>query len=222
MANLHSNKRVQAEPLSVRSSGHRLKGARVAHLEEVSVAIGDLLLDPNNYRFQDYEDFVLAEESRFYEPSVQATAYARLRNEGLAQLKDSILTNGFLLFERIVAMPYDSVEGKYLVVEGNRRVAALRWIASDHEAGVAVPKEVLDTVAGVLVIALQDGEDDPVIRLSLMGVRHIGGIREWVFPTRQARHRTSRRSWAGHGRDCQSNRDDGPRGEPALQGVQSA
>jgi ParB-like nuclease domain len=146
----------------------------VAHLEEVSV--GDLLLDPNNYRFQDYEDFVLADESRFHEPSVQTRAYSRLRTEGLAQLKDSILTNGFLPFERIVAMPYEPVEGKYLVVEGNRRVAALRWIASDHEAGVAVPQDVLDTAGSVPVIALQDAEDDPVIRLSLMGVRHVGGF----------------------------------------------
>lgn len=148
-------------------------------LNDKLVPLDALLLDPNNYRFQDYEDFVRADESRFHEGSVQDRTYARLRAEGLAQLKNSILTNGFLPFERLVVMPYRHQAGKYVVVEGNRRVAALRWIASDHEAGVDVPDAILDLLDAIPVIVVEDADDDPVIRLSLMGVRHVGGIREW-------------------------------------------
>jgi hypothetical protein len=47
-----------------------------------------------------------------------------LRTEGLTELKNSILANGFLDFERIVVQPYEPVDGLFLVIEGNRRVAA--------------------------------------------------------------------------------------------------
>ena len=59
----------------------------MTHLNDKPVALEALLLDPNNYRFQDYDDFVRADESRFHEPSVQDGTYARLRAEGLAQLR---------------------------------------------------------------------------------------------------------------------------------------
>jgi hypothetical protein len=151
----------------------------VTNLADTNLPLDSLLLDPNNYRFQDYDDYIQADESRFHEASVQERTYARLRAEGLAQLKNSILTNGFLPFERLVVMPYAAAEGKFVVVEGNRRVAALRWIESDHAAGVTIPEAVLGVLNDVPVILVEDAEGDPVIRLSLMGVRHVGGIREW-------------------------------------------
>jgi hypothetical protein len=151
----------------------------VPRLDDERVSLDSLLLDPNNYRFQDYEDFVRAEESRFHEPAVQDRTYARLKTEGLSQLKNSILTNGFLPFERLVVIPYEHEDGKYLVIEGNRRVAALRWLAGDHEAGVDISEPVLEVFNEVPVIVVENADEDPVIRLSLMGVRHVGGIREW-------------------------------------------
>jgi ParB-like chromosome segregation protein Spo0J len=151
----------------------------VTSLTDEELPLDALLLDPNNYRFQDYEDFVQADDRRFHEESVQARTYARLRAEGLDQLKRSILTNGFLPFERLVVEPYEHAEGKYVVIEGNRRVAALRMIAQEHAAGVTVPQEVQDVLTRVPVIVVSNANDDPVIRLALMGVRHVGGIRQW-------------------------------------------
>lgn len=151
----------------------------MAQLTEAEVNLDDLLLDPNNYRFQADEDFVRADEARSHEDTVQSRAYARLRHEDLAALKNSILTNGFLPFERLVVRPYPTVEGRYVVLEGNRRVAALRWIKQDHEAGVAVPAGVLETLGRIPVIVVEDAADDPTLQLALMGVRHVAGIREW-------------------------------------------
>lgn len=151
----------------------------MAELTEQKVELGDLLLDPDNYRFQADEDFVRADDARAHEDTVQDRAYNRLRSEDLAALKNSILTNGFLPFERLVARRYGPVEGKYVVLEGNRRLAALRWIKRDHEAGVAVPPALLATLGGIPLTVVENAEDDPTLQLALMGVRHVGGIRQW-------------------------------------------
>lgn len=142
--------------------------------------LSSLLLDPNNYRFQDDDDYVQADEGRFHEPAVQQRAFNRLRNEGLTELKSSITSNGFLTFERLVVRPYAAVDGLYVVVEGNRRVAALSWINQDHDAGVATDQSLLDLLEAIPVLVLDgDSGEDLALRLSLMGIRHVGGIREW-------------------------------------------
>jgi hypothetical protein len=151
----------------------------MAQLTEEEVQLGDLLLDPNNYRFHADEDYVRADDARVHEDTVQDRTYARLRREDLATLKNSIMTNGFLPFERLVVRRYASAEDKYVVLEGNRRVAALRWIKGDDEAGVSIPKELLEILGRIPVIVVDNPEDDPTLELSLMGVRHVGGIREW-------------------------------------------
>ena len=109
-----------------------------------SVSPSDLLLDPNNLRFQDSSDFLRAAENRFHEPNVQDQAYKRLReSENLVDLKRSILRNGYIPVEQIIARPYAHLDGKYIVIEGNRRTAAVRWILEDHSAGVEIAPEVL-------------------------------------------------------------------------------
>lgn len=146
--------------------------------EEKDLPISSLLLDPNNFRYQDESEFVTADERRFHEESVQDRAYRRLRRESLAELKKSILTNGFLPVERLVVRPYGDSGEKYVVVEGNRRLAALRWIDEDHAAGVEVPPQALSVLDSIPVIVLPDGEDESVY-LSIMGIRHVSGIRQW-------------------------------------------
>jgi hypothetical protein len=107
--------------------------------KEDKLDIGALLLDPNNYRFQEMKDFVSAQPDRFHEQGVQDGAYKTLKETPtLPQLKASILRNGFIPVERIVVTPYRNEAGKFVVIEGNRRLAALRWIADDDQAGVNI------------------------------------------------------------------------------------
>jgi hypothetical protein len=147
-------------------------------LIEKDVPLEKIYLDPNNYRFRDSASFVHADSNRFAEESVQQIAYRRLREEGLTELKNSIMTNGFLRFERIVVRPYgDSTLDAFVVVEGNRRIAALKWIKEDFAAGVAVPPSIMSAMEGLPVIVLND--EDEATYLSLMGVRHVGGIKQW-------------------------------------------
>lgn len=138
-----------------------------------------MLLDPNNYRFQDTDDFVSADPSRFHEKSVQERAYRVLRETAsVGQLKASIVRNGFIPVERIVVRGYAGKPGTFVVVEGNRRLAALRWIAEDHAAGVNVPEAVQETLNAVPVVIVE-GEAGSLEHKALMGVRHVSGISEW-------------------------------------------
>jgi hypothetical protein len=150
----------------------------MAEMKEDTLPVESLLLDPNNYRFQDEGDFVTADSSRLHEENVQDRAYRRLRRSGLQELKNSILANGFLPVERLVVRSYEAKSGSFLVLEGNRRLAALRWIAEDHAAGVGVPDEVLKSMDAVPVVVVS-GEGDDSVYLAIMGIRHVGGIREW-------------------------------------------
>ncbi len=146
---------------------------------EKSVQLEHLLLDPNNYRFQDSQDFVLAVEDRFHEESVQDVAAQRLRADGLQQLKNSIAKNGFLPVERLVVREYPAKEGYYVVVEGNRRLASLKWLKADHDAGADIDERVVEAFGGVPVLVVGEVEGDPAFFEALMGIRHVSGIKEW-------------------------------------------
>lgn len=151
----------------------------MVNLAEKLLAYKTLLLDPNNYRFQDSTDFVWADETRFHEKTVPDRAYRRLRDDGLLQLKNSILTNGLLPVERLVARPYPPNPDLNVVIEGNRRLASIRWITEDDEAGVQVPESLLAMYDELPVLVVQDIQDDPVFLEALWGVRHVSGIKEW-------------------------------------------
>lgn len=150
-------------------------------LNETTLPLDQLLLDPNNYRYQDQSNFVYASEERFHEKTVQDRAQNRLESDGILNLKNSILKNGFLPVEKLVARPYEygpNGADLYLVVEGNRRLAALQSIREDHLGGVDIPQKVLEIFDDVPVVIVES-VDDPSFYEALMGVRHVAGIKQW-------------------------------------------
>lgn len=151
-------------------------------LNEISVSPRDLLLDPNNYRFQDLGDYVRVDTGRLHEEAVQAKARQRIRGgDSLNPLKASILKNGFISVERIVVQPYEEIEGKYVVVEGNRRLAAITSILDEHQAGATIDSKILHSLESisVLVANADTPEDLSIFLSSLMGIRHVSGIKQW-------------------------------------------
>lgn len=149
----------------------------MATLREATLRLDQLVLDPNNYRFQSSDDFIRVKPERFAEPTVQSRAELRLRDESLRELKSSINANGFIPVERLVVRPL--TDDKYLVLEGNRRLAALRWIAQDHAAGAEVNPDVISGMDTLPVVIVEDEVDDGALYTALMGVRHVSGIKEW-------------------------------------------
>lgn len=104
------------------------------------VALGQLLLDPNNYRFHDLTGYRPVNWGRYAEPGVQARALQFLMDTpsfDLGSLRESIIANGFVPFEQIVVEAF-TLEAKpplFVIVEGNRRAAAIQTILRDHEGG---------------------------------------------------------------------------------------
>lgn len=142
-----------------------------------------LLLDPNNYRLQEEEGFRGTTAGRYHLEQVQRSTLQRLRATGLKELHDSIVANGFLPIERIVVTPYEDgageAEGKYLVIEGNRRVAALKQIRDEQAGGVPLPERVVAVLDAVPCLVVDKEGQDAYFRETLMGIRHVGGIKEW-------------------------------------------
>jgi hypothetical protein len=152
-----------------------------------------LLLDPNNYRFHDLSGYKEVSKTRYAEAGVQERALQFLRDTpsfNLGALRDSIISNGFVQFEQIVVEAYQTGTGPqlYVVVEGNRRVAAIKLILQDHKGGaLTLSNSVLNTLENLPVVEIT-GTDQERSRYqkTLMAIRHVAGIQEWG-PYQQAR-----------------------------------
>jgi AAA15 family ATPase/GTPase len=94
------------------------------------VNLDDLILDPNNFRFVDHESYrEVLDENKFGDPNVQNRTQKILLgadNENVKNLINSFLTKGYDEQEYIQVIPY--LDGKYLVIMGNRRVATLKFL----------------------------------------------------------------------------------------------
>jgi hypothetical protein len=153
-----------------------------------------LLLDPNNYRFHDLPTYrPVSNRTRYAEPGVQDRALGLLQTTDsfeLESLKDSIKTNTYVPLERVVVELFDG-EGdtaRYLVVEGNRRVAAVKTLLSEQAAGSAdIPPATLESVTAIPSIQITGTDEERLAyKQKLMAIRHIAGIKEWG-PYQQAK-----------------------------------
>jgi hypothetical protein len=163
-------------------------------LKPIRVSPERLLLDPNNYRFLDIEGYKrVISRRRFGDAQVQEKTLNLLQNTPefeLQALIESIRTNGYVALEQIVVEEYDKVGGlsRYLVIEGNRRVAAVKTILQDVAGGnVTMPSHLQKTL--VELPALQpEGtkEERKNFQQTLMAIRHVAGIRAWG-PYQQAK-----------------------------------
>jgi hypothetical protein len=122
---------------------YRRSGNHVNNLSDLltpaQVQLTDLLLDPNNPRFSELGEALHAiPEARFAEPRVQSNTFEKMKDPtfDVAELRDTIKTIGFLPMDRIVVRRWkgSSPTEKFVVVEGNRRVTALKWLLDLHDA----------------------------------------------------------------------------------------
>lgn len=111
-------------------------------LSEASLNLDQLLLDPNNPRFADLgESNNNVPETRIAEDYVQRNTFERMKSGrfDVAELRDTIKTVGYLPMDRIVVREWGNTKNisnkKYVIVEGNRRVSALKWLMELHATG---------------------------------------------------------------------------------------
>jgi len=101
----------------------------------------------------------------------------------VVELRDTIKNLGFLPMDRIVVRKWKSGNtdtAKYVVVEGNRRIAALKWLVELHESGrETFTPEQLKNFGSLEVLLLDDDLAPENARWILPGLRHVSGIKEW-------------------------------------------
>jgi hypothetical protein len=90
-------------------------------------------------------------------------------------LVGSIVENGFLPYEPLIVRQDGN---EFVVIEGNRRLAAVQAIRS---AGEKYPQEVRERLKEIPVLAFPDdgrhGDSEDVLRY--LGVKHLFGFRDW-------------------------------------------
>lgn len=111
------------------------------YLKSETLELENILLDPNNPRFAELGDSIdVIPESRFAEPKIQKDAFDKMKTDRfeVAELRDTIKTIGFLPMDKVVVREWKGNPNlghkKYVVVEGNRRITALKWLIDLHDA----------------------------------------------------------------------------------------
>jgi len=150
-----------------------------------TLRVRDLLLHPNNYRFLDNPDYKKKLATKYHHDIVQETTLRMLElghQYQIPALRDSILANGYVPIERVIVIGYEHAPTrKYLVVEGNRRVAVLKGILRDaREGSLSITRQQEKQFSSIPCAELEaDGMDLKEAERVIMGIRHIAGPREW-------------------------------------------
>jgi hypothetical protein len=150
--------------------------------ETKSLKISDLLLDPENPRIPEPDDG---------KPRSQAEL-ARILDMGFDAftVAESLAVHGYFASEPMIAI--SGTNGKWIVVEGNRRLTAILGLTDGGIRGGFLEAKKWDEIATNSKITSNDSI--PVVIASsrldaapIIGTKHIGGILQWK-PYPQARY----------------------------------
>ena len=133
---------------------------------------------PTDNLFFDHKNPRLVEFGVSEETSDEAILELLWDSMGVEELVWSIAASGFFDNERLIVV---SEEGKYIVIEGNRRLAAVKAIISGRitELGVSdeidVPKEIIKELEALPVTIVKSRED----AWRYIGFKHVNGPAKW-------------------------------------------
>lgn len=146
--------------------------------KRISRNIKNLFLDPNNYRFIDKDEHQHIEDDSITDKRIQQRTMGFVeghKRDNIADLIASFKANGFLDVDIIQLR--DLGDNNYLVLEGNRRVTALKRLQQDYENGLDIGKlspEIFKRVPS----EIHENEDNEK-HLIIMGLKHISGNKKW-------------------------------------------
>ena len=144
-----------------------------------TVSLARLYLDPNNFRFVDHPEYRSVPAERVFDAAVQrrTTGFVLGRQqENVRDLIASIKANGWLDIDPVLVHRTES--GRFLVVEGNRRVATLKYLQRRFEEGAIDLGKLDPGLFSELPVVLYRDTDERN-RLVMMGLHHISGKRRW-------------------------------------------
>lgn len=142
-------------------------------------SLSNLYLDPNNYRLINETDYVEVDEQAVKDSQIQKRTFRMLvgpKNQNIRDLIESFKTNGYLPVDQIQVRQLEG--GGYLVVEGNRRVAALRYLKSEYDNKAIDLGRIDPKIFSKLPVVLYQA-DDELHHLTVMALKHISGNKKW-------------------------------------------
>lgn len=143
------------------------------------VSLPRLFLDPNNFRIIHEPDQKPVSDAEVKNRDVMQRTMRLLcgeKNQNIQDLIESFKTNGYLRVDQILVR--ELLNGGYLVIEGNRRVAALKFLQQEFEnKGCDLGLLNSDIFSLVPVVLYTDGDD--MHYLTLMALKHISGNKKW-------------------------------------------
>ena len=144
-----------------------------------AVSLARLYLDPNNYRIVDNPEYRPVAAADVFHPDVQrrTTRFVLGRSqENVRDLIASIGENGWLDIDPILVERRDG--GRYLVIEGNRRVATLEHLERRYKEDSIDLGRLDPALFSKVPVVIHDlaGERQ---RMVMMGLHHITGKRRW-------------------------------------------
>ncbi|WP_243361596.1 ParB/RepB/Spo0J family partition protein [Fundidesulfovibrio terrae] len=154
-------------------------GFCLSDVEKVSVKIEDLFLDVRNPRFHGETDLELIETDDIFDLRNQEIIRQYiLKKYAASEIVDSILEVGFVPVDLVVV---EAVGDKYIVVEGNRRVTAIKTIHGNiQRKDVLANDDVLRSITEFEVLKISSNKGDADLKKwILQGIRHVSGVRQW-------------------------------------------
>uniref|UniRef100_A0A7C3US71 ParB/Sulfiredoxin domain-containing protein n=1 Tax=candidate division WOR-3 bacterium TaxID=2052148 RepID=A0A7C3US71_UNCW3 len=154
----------------------------LANLKPIRVTLDQVFLDPNNPRLA-APGKEKVPDSRITEESVQNRCLEEMRKiVGIDDLRESIKTSGFWTVDRVVLR--ELKPNQYVVVEGNRRIAALKTLKQSYENGTTpeLDSKILKGIEKFEALLYKGANPD--IGWIIQGFRHTPGIEPWKkYPT---------------------------------------
>ena len=154
--------------------------SHIQYLVPSNIKLSQIFLDPNNPRFVEEQSEITPYEN-YTNTEVQSNTIRILeRKFGLRNLQESIISNGYLPIDRIVIKEIDHKKDEkiYLVLEGNRRVAAAKVVLEKIlNTTIKVEKYIQDSLYNIPVL-IYTGSDENAA-WTFQGLRHISGIKSW-------------------------------------------
>ena len=146
-----------------------------------TVKISQLFLDPNNFRLINEKNYTPVSKEKICDEQVQRRTLNLLcgsKNENIQDLLDSFKANGYLPVDQIQVKKIENSDN-FLVLEGNRRTAALKVLKELYEKeSVDTQKFEVDFLNSIPVV-VYTGTDDEVQQFIVMGLKHISGNKKW-------------------------------------------
>ncbi|MFA6761211.1 MAG: AAA family ATPase [Sulfuricurvum sp.] len=150
----------------------------IIETQKRSYNLKNLFLDPNNYRFVDNENYRKINEKDLLDLNIQKRTRSFIegnKRENIRDLIASFKANGFLDVDVIQVRNLGN--NQYLVLEGNRRVTALKALQEDYEKGLDIGN-LNPAIFKSVPFEIHSNEENKK-HLIIMGLKHISGNKKW-------------------------------------------